>query len=150
MDVNEHERLSNFTDTNLSKITVLLLLLNFFTAMSLQYTCTSIRTYLCYRGIIKINPRIKFCMVNNGGIMFTIVTDNSRQLQFWKFRRIFTYNRMEHLKNKTIVILINVPLLFITWGAFSNKMAIFTMVLPDATLEMSMKENPSKKLIQNV
>jgi hypothetical protein len=54
---------------------------------------------------------------------------------------------MEHLKNKTIVILINVPLLFITWGAFSNKMAIFTMVLPDATLEMSMKENPSKKLI---
>jgi hypothetical protein len=35
MDVNEHERLSNFTDTNLSKITVLLLLLNFFTAMSL-------------------------------------------------------------------------------------------------------------------
>ena len=139
MDVNEHESLSNFTDTNLSKRTVLLLLLNFFIILCLQCTCTSITTYLCYRGIIKINPHVKFCMVNNGGIMFTIVTDNSRQLQFWKFRCIFTYDRMKHLKNRTVIIL----KLFITWGAFSNRTHCS---LPHATLEISMKENSSKTL----
>lgn len=51
-------------------------------------------------GIIKVHPLADFCLEEEGGVMFSIVTDHSNQIQLTLFCFVISYSEEELERRK--------------------------------------------------